>query len=39
MYAIKRFAAVAAVLGLAAVGVVATPGKAEAYWRGGGAAG
>lgn len=35
MYVMKSFAAVAAVLGLAAIGVAAVPGKAEAWWRGG----
>lgn len=32
----KRFASVAAVLGLAAVGVAALPHDAKAWWRGGG---
>jgi hypothetical protein len=35
MFTIKRFGAMAAVLGLVAIGVAAMPGKAEAYWRGG----
>jgi hypothetical protein len=35
MFAMKRVGAVAAVLALAAVGTAATPGKAEAWWRGG----
>lgn len=35
MFALRRVGAIAAVLGLATVGVAATPGKAEAWWRGG----
>jgi hypothetical protein len=35
MFTIKRFGAMAAVLGLVAIGVSAMPGKADAYWRGG----
>jgi len=35
MQATKRLGALAAVVGLAAVGVAAIPSKAEAWWRGG----
>lgn len=35
MFAIKRFGALAALLGLVAFGVAALPGQAEAWWRGG----
>jgi len=35
MFTIKRFGAMAAVLGLVAIGVTAMPGKADAWWRGG----
>ena len=35
MHATKWFGALAAMIGLVAVGVTAIPGKAEAYWRGG----
>ena len=35
MLTIRRFGALAAVVGLVALGVTAMPGKAEAWWRGG----
>jgi hypothetical protein len=35
MFTIKRFGAIAAVLGLVAIGVTAMPGEADAWWRGG----
>jgi hypothetical protein len=35
MLAMKRIGALAAVIGLVALGVTAMPGKAEAWWRGG----
>jgi hypothetical protein len=36
MFAFKRLGAVSAVAGLAALGVAAMPGEANAWWRGGG---
>lgn len=35
MIALKRMGTVAAVLGLAAIGMTLMPGKAEAWWHGG----
>jgi hypothetical protein len=35
MFTMKRLSALAAILGLVALGITAMPGKAEAYWRGG----
>jgi len=35
MHATKWFGALAAAIGLVAIGVTAMPGKAEAWWRGG----
>lgn len=35
MFALKRFGAALALVGLVAIGTTAAPGKAEAWWRGG----